>query len=96
MCAVYTRFEANIRGLKNFSSAWISRSTNYRTSNIIDHHAKSDQHKASMMCLCAEQVKSKQLSVTSYSPIARSLLSTGWTGSSPMTDCQTGVQQDQG
>ena len=49
-CAVCTRFEANIRGLKNFSGAWISGSNNHRTSNIVDH-AKSEQHKASMMRL---------------------------------------------
>ena len=30
-CAVCTRFEANIRGLKNFSSAWISGSTKRAT-----------------------------------------------------------------
>ena len=42
-------------------------------SNIIDH-AKSDQHKAYMMRLRADQAKSKQLSITFYSPIARSLL----------------------
>ena len=40
-CAVCTRLEANIRGLKSFSSAWISGSNNHRTSNIVDH-AKSD------------------------------------------------------
>ena len=39
-CVVCTRFEANIRGLKNFSSAWISGSNNHQTSNIVDH-AKS-------------------------------------------------------
>ena len=72
-CAVCTRFKANIRGLKNFSSAWISGSNNHRTSNIVDH-AKSDQHKAYMMHLRADQAKSKQLSITFYSPIARSLL----------------------
>ena len=72
-CDVCTRFEANIRGLKNFSGAWISGSNNNRTSNIVDH-AKSEQHKASMMLLRAEQAKSKQLSITSYSPIARCLL----------------------
>ena len=72
-CAVCTRFEASIRGLKNLSDAWISGSNNHRTSNIVDH-AKSEQHKASMMRLRADQAKSKQLSITSYSPIARCLL----------------------
>lgn len=72
-CAFCTRFDDKIRGLKNLSSAWISGSNNHRTSNIVDH-AKSEQHKASMMCLCADQAKSKQLNITSYSPIARCLL----------------------
>ena len=53
--------------------AWISGSNNHRTSNIVDH-TKSEQHKVSMMRLHADQAKSKQLSITSYSPIARCLL----------------------
>ena len=71
MCAVCTRFEASICGLKNFYSSWISGFSNHRMSNV--DHAKSDQHKASMMRLHADQAKTKQLSITSYSPIVRSL-----------------------
>ena len=37
MCTICTRFEADICGLKNFSSAWICGLNKHRTSNIIDH-----------------------------------------------------------
>ena len=39
--------EAEIIGRKNYSSAWISGSTNYKSSCGVDH-ANSDQHKAAM------------------------------------------------
>ena len=37
------RFEGNIRGLKNFSDAWIKGSKNHKTSNVQDH-AYLEQH----------------------------------------------------
>ena len=44
-----------------------------KTSNIIDH-AKSDQHRSSMDRVRVEAAKSSNLSITSYSPIARRIL----------------------
>ena len=44
-----------------------------KTSNIIDH-VKSDQHRSSMDRVRVEAAKSSNLSITSYSPIACSLL----------------------
>lgn len=55
--------------------AWIEGSTNQKTSNITDH-ANTEQHKSAMALLCRDQAKSKNKLVTSYSPIAQSLLST--------------------
>ena len=46
-CAVCQRYEGKICGMKHFSRAWITGSSNQKTSNIVDH-AKSDQHKATM------------------------------------------------
>ena len=72
-CAICTRFQSVIRSSKNFSNVWIVGSTNHRTSNIVDH-AKSDQHTMAMNRLRVDQAKGKQLSITTYSTIARSLL----------------------
>lgn len=60
-------------GLKHFSASWITGSSNHRSSNIVDH-AQSEQHKAAMLKLRRDQAKSSNKSITSYSPIARSLL----------------------
>ena len=40
-CESCRRFEDRIRGVKNFSVAWISGSTNQKLSNAVDH-ARSD------------------------------------------------------
>ena len=45
-----------------------------KTSNITDH-ANSVQHKSAMMYLHKDQAKSRNEPITSYSPIAQSLLS---------------------
>ena len=72
-CEPCRKYEARIKGQKSFSSAWIQGTPNQRTSNIVDH-ANSNQHKASMAYLKADLAKSNNQSVTSYSPIARSLM----------------------
>ena len=36
-CVVCRKYETKIYGLKNFARAWISDSSNHKTSNIIDH-----------------------------------------------------------
>ena len=73
-CVVCRKYELKISGHKNFSKAWIGGSTNHKTSNITDH-ATSDQHKSAMMHFRKDQAKSRNEPITSYSPIARVLLS---------------------
>lgn len=73
-CQTCRKFENKIRGTKNFSIAWILGSTNQKLSNVLCH-AKSDQHKLSMSLLRTEQAKAANKPVTSYAPIAQSLLS---------------------
>ncbi len=62
-CGVCRKYEERIR------------SSNHKTSNIVDH-ATSDQHKAAMMRLRGDQAKGRNDHIASYSPIAWSLLST--------------------
>ena len=73
-CKVCRRYEGRICGKKNFSKAWIDGSTNHRTSIITDYGC-SEQHKSAMVLLCRDQARSKHEPITTYSPIARSLLS---------------------
>ena len=72
-CEVCKTFEDNIHGMRNFSSTWISGSTNLRASNMIDH-AGSDQHKAAMRRLHVNNAKAASQSIATYAPIAKSLL----------------------
>ena len=62
--------------MNNYSSTWITGSTNQRTSNLLDHVA-SDQHKAAMARLRTAEAKANNEPVTSYAPIAQCLLSLG-------------------
>ena len=55
--------------MKNYSSVWISGSTNHKTSCVVDH-ANSDQHKAAMN----HMRKASGMPITEYSPVARGLL----------------------
>ena len=73
-CVVCRQYKTRICRLKNFSRAWIDGSSNHKMSNITDH-ASSEPHKAAMMHFHKDQAKSRNDPVTSYSPIARSLLS---------------------
>ena len=69
-CAVCRWFEERIRGVKNFSNVWITRSSNHKCSNVLDL-AHSDQHKAVMTRLRIEQSRAP---ASTYAPITRSLL----------------------
>lgn len=73
-CATCRRFDDRIRATKNFSTAWITGSTNQKLSNVLDH-ARSEQHKSSMSLLRVEQAKATNAALTTYAPIAKSLLS---------------------
>ena len=73
-CQACRKFENNIRGVKNFSAAWIVGTANQKLCNVIDH-ARCDQHKLSMSLLRTEQAKATNTTITSYAPIARSMLS---------------------
>ena len=59
--------------MKNFSNVWITGSSNYKSSNVLDH-GHSEQHKAAMVRLHAEQATAANAPVTTYAPIAQSLL----------------------
>ena len=72
-CEACRKYEDGITGMKNFSKAWITGSSNQKTSNIVDH-ATSEQHRAAMVRVRADAARVSNQSLTSYSPIARSLL----------------------
>ena len=72
-CASCRKFEDKIRGVKNFSAAWISGSANHKLSNVSDH-ARSDQHKLSMSLLRADEAKAMKELITTYAPIAKNIL----------------------
>ena len=72
-CEACRKYEDGITGMKNFSKAWITGSSNQKTSNIVDH-ATSEQHRAAMVRVRADAARASNQPLTSYSPIARSLL----------------------
>ena len=72
-CEVCRKHEDRITGMKNFSKAWINGSCNQKTSNIVDQ-ASSEQHHAAMLRVRADAAKASNQPLTTYSPIARSLL----------------------
>ena len=65
--------EGKIIGMKNFSWAWITGSSNHKNGNIVDH-AASEQHHTSMAIACTQAARVSQVLLASYSPIARGLL----------------------
>ena len=73
-CVVCKQYKSRICGIRSFSRAWIEGSANHKTSNITDH-ANSEPHKAAMMHFRKDQAQRQNEPVTSYSPIAQSLLS---------------------
>ena len=72
-CEPCRKYEAQIKGQKNFSSVWIQGTSNQRTSSVVNH-ANSNQHKAAMANLKADLAKATNKSVTSFSLIGRSLM----------------------
>ena len=56
-CEVCRTHESKITGRKDFSSAWITGTTNHKNSNIVDH-ATSEQHRAAMAIARTEVVRS--------------------------------------
>ena len=72
-CKVCREYESKIVGMRNFSSAWISGSSNHRTSNIVDH-ANSAQHQAAMNLMRTATAKAHNQPIQSYAPVARALL----------------------
>ena len=68
-CEICTKYHDRIKGRKNFK---ITGGELLSSSNVL-HHARSEQHKHSMMLLKKEQAQSKGLDPTSYAPIARAL-----------------------
>ena len=73
-CVICQKYEGRVCEQKNFSKAWIDGSTNHKTSNVTNH-ACSKQHKSAMALFRMDQAKSKHEPITTYSPIARSVLS---------------------
>ena len=72
-CEACRKYEDKITGMKNFSKAWITGSSNQQMSNIVDH-ATSEQHQAAMIQMCADTARASNQPLTTYSPIACSLL----------------------
>ncbi len=75
-CSVCREYQDKVYGSRNMSEAWITGSENQRTSNLLDH-AKSVQHKGAMSRHRTAQAKSMNQPITSFSPIAKGLLSLG-------------------
>ena len=67
-CDVCRQYEAKITGMRNFSLAWITGSTNHKTSNILDH-AKSEKHARSMACMRTACAKAQNKLIETYAPI---------------------------
>ena len=61
--------EAKIIGMTNYSSVWISSSTNHKTSCVVDH-ANSNQHETAMNYTR----KASGIPITEYSTTARGFL----------------------
>ena len=72
-CDACRKHERSITGIKNFSRVWLEGSSSHKTSYIVNH-ANSDQHQAAMIRVRSEAAKATSQPMTSYSPIAQSLL----------------------
>ena len=72
-CEVCRRFEDRVQGMRNFSSAWLTGSTNHKTSNVLDH-TKSKQHTTFMACFQEECVKSKGKHASLYASVVLLLM----------------------
>ena len=67
-CSVCIEFQDKLRGMRNYSNAFIGRSKNLRASSFKDHSA-SDMHARAMLLL----KKQSSSDVTEYAPIAKAL-----------------------
>ena len=72
-CEACRKHEERITGMKNFSRVWITGSSNQKTSNVVDH-ATSEQHRVAMARVRTEAAKALNQPLTTYFPIAHSLL----------------------
>ncbi len=68
---VCRKYEAKIRGQKNFSKSWTDGTLNHRASNVLDH-ANSGQHKAAKSRYKLDQSKVQNQPLASYAPIMSS------------------------
>ena len=66
--SVCTRFNAKLKGMRNYTAAYIDGTTNLRTSSFKDH-ASSDMHARAMILL----KKDRGVDVREYALIARAL-----------------------
>ena len=66
--SVCTRFNAQLKGMRNYTSAFVDGTTNLRTSCFKDH-SSTDMHARTMMLL----KKDRGADVHEYTPIARAL-----------------------
>ncbi len=71
-CSICMKFEAKIKGRRNYSACWIDGADSLRTSNIQDH-ATAAQHIHASSLLRQERALAEGESVVSYVPIARAL-----------------------
>ena len=67
-CSVCTRFNTQLKGMRNYSPAFIDSTTNLRTSSFKDH-AVTDMHAKAMTLLKRE----RGVDVREYAMIARAL-----------------------
>lgn len=75
-CSVRRAYKSSVCGMQNYLEAWIASSEDQRASNVIDH-GNPEEHKAAMCWHRQAQVNSSSQPVTSYAPIANSLLNLG-------------------
>ena len=68
-CSVCIEFQDKLRGMRNYSNAFISRSKNLRASSFKDHSA-SDMHARAMLLLKKQRSSDD---VTEHAPLAKAL-----------------------
>ena len=71
-CTVCKKYESKIWSLKNFTNAWITGSTNLKSTNVLDH-ANSAVHKAAMGHMRVDVIKASGQSPMMCSPIGQYL-----------------------
>ena len=68
-CSACRQFEDRIQGMKNFSMAWVTGSTNQKSSNVVDH-VNNEQHKAAMVRAQVDHARASNEPVATYATIA--------------------------